>query len=64
MAMQPHKIILDVKTDGKITGEIKGVSGPQCAPLSEWLDELGAVIEDRKTMDFSRPNDQNITLNR
>ena len=59
--MAQHTIVIDIKTDGKITGEVKGVSGPSCAPLSEWLDELGTVLEDRKTPDYSRPDNQNLT---
>ncbi len=58
---QPHQIVLKVKTDGKITGEVKGVSGAACEPLSKWLDELGNVEIDSKTLDFSRPDSQNLT---
>lgn len=64
MSNQPHTIVIEIKPDGKITGEVKGVSGKQCAPLSEWLDELGGVLEDRHTPDYYKPDPQALKINR
>jgi hypothetical protein len=55
-----HEIIIEILPDGKITGEVKGIEGQHCAPLSEWLDELGKVIEDRKTPDYHKQAKQNV----
>ncbi|MDR3572844.1 MAG: DUF2997 domain-containing protein [Anaerolineaceae bacterium] len=63
MNNQPHEIIIEIKPDGKISGEVKGVSGPHCAPLSEWLDELGEVLVDSQTPDYRKPSQQNVIIN-
>ena len=62
MAAKAHTIIVEITLDGKVHGEVKGVSGPHCAPLSEWLDELGTVLEDRKTPDYHKPTEQGVVL--
>lgn len=64
MNQPPHNIVIEIAPDGKITGEVGGVSGSKCAPLSAWLDELGEVIEDRHTADYYRPDPQNLTIKR
>ncbi len=56
--MAKHVLIIDIKVDGKVTGEVKGVAGPECHPLSEWLDELGEVLEDKQTPDYRKPHEQ------
>lgn len=58
MNQSPHTLVIEIKPDGKITGEVKGVNGKHCAPLSAWLDELGEVIEDRHTPDYYKPAEQ------
>jgi len=55
MADKAHTIILDIQVDGKVKGEVKGVAGKSCAPLSKWLDELGTVLEDGETADYRKP---------
>ena len=55
-----HELIIDITPDGKVIGEVKGVEGASCAPLSEWLDELGAVLEDRKTPDYHKRAKQTV----
>jgi hypothetical protein len=62
--MAEHVIEIVIGTDGKIKGEVKGVKGQQCGPLSKWLDELGAVEKDSKTADWHKNADQNLTVRR
>ncbi len=64
MANQPHTIVIEIQPDGKIKGEVKGVAGAHCGPLSEWLDELGEVLEDRKTPDYYKQAQQTVNLKR
>jgi len=54
MNNQPHEIHITITPEGKIIGEVKGVEGPHCAPLSEWLNELGALEQDRQTPDYRK----------
>lgn len=58
---QKHELIIDITPEGKVIGEVKGVEGASCAPLSEWLDELGAVLEDRKTPNYHKQAKQTIS---
>lgn len=51
---QPHTLEITIDPTGKITGEVKGVAGPHCGPLSQWLDELGHVTDDRQTPDYRK----------
>lgn len=59
-----HTIEITIMPDGKVVGEVKGVTGPECAPLTKWLDELGSVTVDRKTGDFSKADTQHVTNKR
>jgi hypothetical protein len=52
MLNTPHQIIIEIAPDGKIKGEVVGVEGQSCQPLSAWLDELGKVETDSPTPDF------------
>ena len=63
-ANTPHTFQITITPEGKIIGEIKGVSGPQCASLSAWLDELGKVTEDRSTPDYHRRSSQTVHTGR
>jgi len=60
---EPHQITIDILPDGKIGSTVIGVSGPACGPLSEWLDQLGAVLEDSPTSDYRKPAQQTTRLN-
>jgi hypothetical protein len=62
--MKEHVIEITIMTDGKVKGEVKGVKGAECGPLSKWLDELGAVEVDSKTPDYHKQADQNLTVRR
>jgi hypothetical protein len=48
----PVTIDIEITPDGEIKSTVSGVSGPQCGPLSEFLDKLGEVVEDSPTADF------------
>ncbi|WP_160317546.1 DUF2997 domain-containing protein [Ornatilinea apprima] len=61
---KPHKIEIQITPEGKVIGEVKGVSGPQCGPLTKWLEEIGSVQVDRSTPDYHKNSDQNLTVKR
>lgn len=62
MGAEPkHDIVIIIAPDGKITSEVKGVTGAACGPLTAWLQELGKVEVDRHTPDYYRPAQQHIT---
>jgi hypothetical protein len=58
-----HEITVVIGTDGHVTGEVKGVSGPACGPLSEWLNKLGEVTRDCCTSDYYKPGEQGVQVN-
>jgi predicted nucleotidyltransferase len=43
-----------ITEDGEVQGEVQGVQGPICEKLSEFLDEAGEVVEDRKKPEYHR----------
>lgn len=61
MANEPHSIEIVIDPSGKISGEVKGVAGPRCGPLSEWLDQLGLLVSDRQTPDYRKQPKQAVT---
>lgn len=54
IASQPHEIHIEIDLTGKITGEVKGIEGPNCESLTAWLDTLGNVTEHKHTKDFDK----------
>jgi hypothetical protein len=62
MGNTPHTIEVVIDKDGKIHSEVKGVFGPSCSKLSAWLDEMGTVLEDRKTKDHDKKDGQGVTI--
>ena len=50
--MQAHTIEVVITEDGEIKATVQGVAGPACEDLSRFLDQLGEVVEDKKTPDF------------
>jgi hypothetical protein len=59
--MTAHTIIIEIAPDGKVTGEVKGVTGKQCGSLTKWLDEIGEVLEDKHTPDYFKDAKQTVT---
>jgi len=53
-----HTLEIDIDAEGEIHSTVKGVAGPKCGPLSEWLDTLGAVLCDKQTPDYRKPAQQ------
>jgi hypothetical protein len=61
MAAEPHQIILTIKTDGTMTSQVSGVSGPSCADLTKWVKQLGVVENEQNTPDYYKSDDQGVT---
>lgn len=59
---QPHVIEIKITPEGKVVGEITGVAGQSCAPLSAWLDQLGNVESDSQTPDYHRRSAQTVQI--
>jgi hypothetical protein len=38
----PHTIQIEITPEGKVKATVEGIAGPQCGPLSAFLDALGA----------------------
>ncbi len=49
---EPHSIQIEITKEGEVKATVENVAGPQCGPLSAFLDELGVVVEDDPTEDF------------
>ncbi len=64
MTGKAHSIEITIMPNGKIKGEIKGIKDTECGPLSKWLDELGRVTLDKKTPDWYKQSDYNLTSRR
>ena len=58
-----HEIEIEIGLDGKISSTVKGIEGASCSEISKWLDQLGEVIEDRKTDDWYKQTKQNLVRN-
>jgi len=52
--MGTYTIEVVITEDGQIQGEVHGVQGPICEKLSQFLDEAGEVVEDRKKPEYYR----------
>jgi hypothetical protein len=50
----PDFIEIAINDEGEIESEVKGVLGPDCEGLADWLEELGDVVEHRRTPDYYR----------
>lgn len=48
----PHTIQIEITKEGEVKATVENIAGPQCGPLSAFLDELGAVVEDDPTPEF------------
>ncbi len=48
----PHSIIIDITPEGQIKSTVKGVKGPACGKLTEWLDQLGKVETTTPTPEY------------
>ncbi len=49
---QPHSIEIVINADGTLESTVGGVAGPTCHELTQWLEQLGNVVEDRSTPEF------------
>ena len=51
---QKHTIDVEIGPEGEIRTTVNGVQGNGCEGLTQWLEELGEVVEHRRTPDFYR----------
>lgn len=51
---RPHSITLKLEEDGTLSAKVTGIQGPGCQGVTEWLAELGEVVEDKPTAEFYR----------
>jgi hypothetical protein len=58
----PHTIEIVIDENGKISTEVKGVTGKVCTDLSKFLDGLGTVERDEHTPDYYKPAKQGLTI--
>jgi hypothetical protein len=59
-ANQAHVLEIVIANDGSISSTVKGVAGPDCSKLSQWLDEMGTVTKDTHTNDWNKDKDQRV----
>ena len=59
---QPHTITIVITPDGKLTSEVKGIAGADCAMLTKWLNELGQVEVDKHTDDYYKRPQQMVKV--
>lgn len=52
--MTQEFIEITIGSDGAVESEVHGVMGPDCAKLVDWLDEVGEIVEDKRTPDYAR----------
>lgn len=50
--MSEPTLNITISPNGQVTSEVKGVAGPGCEQLQQWLAELGDVTVDRRTPDY------------
>jgi hypothetical protein len=51
---QNHTIDVEISQEGEIRTTVNGVQGEGCEALTQWLEELGEVVEHRRTPDYYR----------
>lgn len=51
---KPHAIQIEIGPDGAIASTVEGLAGPTCEGLLDFLDELGTVVEHRRTAAYYR----------
>jgi putative protein kinase ArgK-like GTPase of G3E family len=59
---QPHEIVIEIAEDGTFDATVLGITGTACEGISAFLDELGAVVEHKHTVDFYRDPEQKVTI--
>jgi hypothetical protein len=64
----PHVIDVVIEPDGEIKATVNGVQGSACEGLTDFLDDVGQVVEHVRTADFYRqpivPARRNLTTGR
>lgn len=60
---QAHSIDVIIKDGGQIETTVQGVAGPDCGPLTAWLEEMGEVLSDDPTDDHrKKPPKQRVRI--
>lgn len=48
----PHTIKLTLQKDGTLTAKVEGINGPGCQGVTDWLEQLGEIVERSPTAEF------------
>jgi len=60
--MTAHSLTIEISPEGELKSTVHGIAGPDCSKISEWIDSLGNVTKDEKTLDYSKPKDQDLKI--
>jgi hypothetical protein len=60
--MTAHTLTIEITPDGEIKSTVHGIAGPDCSKISEWIDSLGNVTKDEKTLDWNKPKDAELKI--
>ena len=52
--MAKHTIEVEIKEGGIVTSEVHGILGSGCEQECKWIDQLGKLVEHRKTADSGK----------
>jgi len=52
--MAKHTIEVTIEPGGVVTSEVHGILGSGCEVECKWIDELGELVEHRKTNDSGK----------
>lgn len=56
-----HQIEILIAKDGTITSTVKGIAGPSCAGIADWLANLGQITDTAHTEDYYKDDQQALT---
>lgn len=62
MTNQPHSLTIEIAPNGEIKSTVHGVAGADCSKISEWIDSLGNVTRDEKTLDWNKLPDRHVNI--
>jgi len=55
-----HEIDIQIRPDGTLSFEVKGVKGRKCQDLTKFLEELGQTLSTQNTSEFYQEEVQEV----